>query len=104
VLGDGSHPFSRGEIGNSTWQRLNHELRITAYASGRGNDVGIECVMPNNRSSDRCYTESAAEQRAAPGHMGGPLLIKVKHKNILIRGFCRKGNPLCTPHRVKPFL
>jgi hypothetical protein len=92
--------------GWSTWQRFGGEVRITVINTG---DEGIVCYVLH-RASDRCYTGSAAEETAPPGHVGGPLLIKVNvnplgsDDQILVRGYCRKGNTLCTPHTVKRFI
>ncbi len=123
----GSPPYLNEAGGVTTWERLGGSARKPVPSSVRGlagpNDTLIkvtnarterepfapiagtrlECYV-TDRSSGDCYTDFN-EQRGKPaGSEGGPLVITVEngatrdYRYAFIRGFCRKSDPMCTPH------
>jgi hypothetical protein len=73
-------------------------IKITqATDSGKS----IECFI-QDRSRGDCYTDH--EQQGKPtGQPGGPLSLNASFPShgdsyVLLRGFCRRGDELCTPH------
>lgn len=123
----GSPPYLDDAGGVTTWERLGGTTRKAVPSSVRGltgpNETLIkitnartdrapfapipgtrlECYI-TDRSSGDCYTDFREQQGKPAGSQGGPLQITVEngttrsYRYAFIRGFCRKGGAMCTPH------
>lgn len=91
---DGSEPFTGGRAAWSSWGKQSRDSRIrigmaTMFSRDdppRSN-VGIDCYIANRASSD-CYTDN-----------GSHLQLTVSSGDyLLLRGMCKDGDPMCTPH------
>ena len=112
---DGSAPFSGGH-GESRWEKFGGRegsvprpaRSIPAVADAgikitQATDSGqqIECYISDRGSAD-CFTDPS--QRGNPaGQQGGPLRLDASFPShgdnyVFVRGYCRKGDKLCTPH------
>jgi len=111
----GSPPFNE-ESGETRWEMFGgregevpREARAIPTVADAGievtqathSNVRIECYI-RDRSRGDCYTD-ASQQGKPTGHPGGPLSLDAEFPShgdtyVLLRGYCRKGDPRCTPH------
>jgi len=115
---DGSDPYRNDVPGLNIWQRVGDEeasrflgpgvksgYKITQVLRDGGSlrpGTAIQCYISGRASGD-CVTD--VKQVGKPANSeGGPLQITAEdgdsrsHRFGLIRGWCRKGDPLCTVH------
>ncbi len=122
----GSPPYIDDRWGISLWERMGgssnkipravrglggpNESLIKITNAQTGNrpftptpGTAIECYI-QSRSSGDCYTDFREQQGKPAGSQGGPLQITVENgtfrseRYAFIRGFCRRSDPMCTPH------
>jgi hypothetical protein len=105
----GSEPFDNTD-GETWWEKVGGDtpraLRVIPGVGKSGIVISqlasnwkIECLIAD-RSKGDCYTK-ASQQGKPPNSVGGPLYLDAefgRYRYVLLRGWCEKGDRLCTPH------